>query len=110
MAWSKFQRDDITIRRTELLRLRRQGVRYDDDRIGELGYSSPSAARKDLQRALEAHRAEEAAEAALYRQQENERLDELLEAIWPRATTPSPVFDKEGEVIDNVLYNRAAGT
>jgi hypothetical protein len=110
MAWSKFQRDDITIRRTELLRLRRQGVRYDDDRIGELGYSSPSAARKDLQRALEAHRAEEAAEASLYRQQENERLDELLEAIWPRATTPSPVFDKEGEVIDNVLDVRAVDT
>ena len=43
-------------------------------------------------------------------QQENERLDALLESAWPRATTPSPVFDKEGEVIDHVLDMRAVDT
>jgi hypothetical protein len=110
MAWSKFQRDDVTVRRTKLLELRRQGVRYDDDRIAAIGYSSPSAARKDLNRVLQAHREEEAAEVSTYRQQENERLDALLEAAWPRATQPSPVFDKEGNTVGEELDMRAVDT
>jgi len=110
MAWSKLKLDEVAVRRTKLLALRRQGVRYDDDRVEALGYSSPDAARKDLHRALEAHRDAEAAEVSIYRQQENERLDALLEAAWPRATQPSPVFDKEGEVIDHVLDMRAIDT
>ncbi|MBE4761732.1 hypothetical protein [Streptomyces caniscabiei] len=110
MAWSKLKMDEVTVRRTALLKLRREGVRYDDDRVGALGYSSPSDARKDFHRALEAHRAEEAAEVGIYRQQENERLDALLEAAWPRATQPSPVFDKDGEVIDHALDLRAVDT
>jgi hypothetical protein len=110
MAWSKLKLDEVTVRRTELLKLRRQGVRYDDERIEALGYSSPNAARRDLTRALEAHRKEEEAEVAVYRQQENERLDALLEAAWPRATQPSPVFDKEGNVIGEELDMRAVDT
>jgi hypothetical protein len=110
MAWSKLKLDEVTVRRTKLLALRREGVRYDDERVEALGYSSPNAARRDLHRALEAHRDEEAAEVSVYRQQENERLDALLEAAWPRATTPSPVFDKEGEVIDHALDMRAVDT
>ncbi|MFE6474622.1 hypothetical protein [Streptomyces rochei] len=102
--------DEVTVRRTKLLELRRQGVRFDDERIEALGYSSPGAARKDLIRALENHRDEEAAEASAYRQQENERLDELLAAAWPRATQPSPVFDKEGNVVDHALDMRAVDT
>ena len=110
MAWSKLKLDEVAVRRTKLLKLRREGVRYDDERIADLGYSSPDSARKDLKRALEAHRDAEAAEASLYRQQENERLDALLEAVWPRATTPSPVFDKEGNVISHELDMRAVDT
>lgn len=110
MAWSKFKLDEVVVRRTKLLELRRQGVRYDDERIEALGYSSPSAARKDLNRLLEAHRNEEAAEVSIYRQQENERLDALLEAAWPRATQPSPVFNKDGEVVDHALDMRAVDT
>lgn len=110
MAWSKFKLDEVVVRRTKLLELRRQGVRYDDERIEALGYSSPSAARKDLNRLLEAHRNEEAAEVSTYRQQENERLDALLEAAWPRATQPSPVFNKDGEVVDHALDMRAVDT
>ena len=110
MAWSKLKLDEVAVRRTQLLKLRREGVRYDDDRIADLGYSSPDSARKDLKRALEAHRDAEAAEVSLYRQQENERLDALLEAAWPRATTPSPVFDKEGNVISEELDMRAVDT
>lgn len=110
MAWSKFKLDEVVVRRTKLLELRRQGVRYDDERVEALGYSSPSAARKDLNRLLEAHRNEEAAEVSIYRQQENERLDALLEAAWPRATQPSPVFNKDGEVVDHALDMRAVDT
>ena len=110
MAWSKFKLDEVVVRRTKLLQLRRQGVRYDDERIEALGYSSPDAARRDLSRALEAHRNEEAAEIGIYRQQENERLDALLEAAWPRATKPSPVLDKEGNVVGEELDMRAVDT
>lgn len=110
MAWSKLERDEVTVRRTALLKLRREGVRYDDDRIADLGYSSPDAARRDLSRALEAHRNAEAAEASIYRQQENERLDALLEAAWPRATQPTPVLDKEGNVVGEELDMRAVDT
>ena len=110
MAWSKLKLDEVTVRRTKLLELRRQGVRYDDQRVEDLGYNSPNAARRDLTRALEAHRNEEAAEVSIYRQQENERLDALLEAAWPRATQPSPVFDKEGNVVGEELDMRAVDT
>lgn len=110
MAWSKLKQDEVTVRRTKLLELRLQGVRYDDERIEDLGYSSPSAARKDLTRALEAHRDDEAAAASVYRQQENERLDALLEAAWPRATEPSPVFNKDGEIVSHELDMRAIDT
>jgi hypothetical protein len=81
MGWSKLKKDEVTVRRTKLLELRRQGVRYDDDRVGELGYKSPDAARKDVSRALEANRLAEAAEIAVYRQMENERLDAELERL-----------------------------
>ncbi|CQR59285.1 hypothetical protein [Streptomyces leeuwenhoekii] len=110
MGWSKLKQDEVAVRRTALLKLRREGVRYDDPRIEALGYASPNAARRDLTRALEAHRDEEAAEVSIYRQQENERLDALLEAAWPRATQPSPVFDKEGNIVGEELDMRAIDT
>jgi hypothetical protein len=110
MGWSKLKLDEVTVRRTALLALRREGVRYEDERVEALGYSSPNAARRDLNRALEAHRLEEATEVANYRQMENERLDALLEAAWPRATQPSPVFNKDGEVISHELDMRAVDT
>lgn len=110
MTWSKLKLDEVTVRRTELLRLRRQGIRFDDERILALGYSSDDAARRDASRALEKHRDEERAAVSIYRQQENERLDELLEAAWPRATQTSPVLDKEGNVVDHALDMRAVDT
>ncbi|MFJ7297528.1 hypothetical protein [Streptomyces collinus] len=110
MGWSKLKLDEVTVRRTKLLALRREGVRYDDERVEALGYSSPNAARRDLNRALEAHRDEEAAEVSIYRQQENERLDALLEAAWPRATQPHAVYDKEGNVVGQELDMRAVDT
>ncbi|MFJ9420697.1 hypothetical protein [Streptomyces sp. NPDC101249] len=110
MPWSKLKTDEVTVRRTKLLALRRQGVRYDDARVEALGYANPGAARKDVVRALEVHRDEEAAEVSAYRQQENERLDALLEAAWPSATTPSPIFSKDGEIVGEALDMRAVDT
>jgi hypothetical protein len=110
MAHSKAEQALVAERRRNLARLRRQGIRFDDDRILSLGYKSASAARRDMNRMLTKNREEEGLEVATYRQQENERLDELLEAIWPRATTPSPVYDKEGVLVDHVLDVRAMDT
>ncbi|MFJ6608219.1 hypothetical protein [Streptomyces lydicus] len=100
----------VADRRRQLVALRRQGVRYDDNRIMSLGYSSTNAARRDLIRALEQARDEQAAEVSVYRQEENERLDALLEAAWPRATQPSPVLNKDGDVIGEELDMRAVDT
>ncbi|MEV5451588.1 hypothetical protein [Streptomyces sp. NPDC052535] len=110
MPWSKLKQDEVAVRRTALLKLRREGVRYDDERILSLGYNSPATARSDLKRALEAHRDEERAEVSVYRQQENERLDALLEAAWPAATTPKPIRNKEGDVVGEEIDMRAVDT
>lgn len=113
---SKATQAAISARRAKLIAYRREGVRYDDPRITGpesstcLGYSSVQGASKDLIRALEVARDAEKAEASVYRQQENERLDALLEAAWPRATRPHPVFSKEGEVVGEELDMRAIDT
>lgn len=110
MPWSKLKQDEVAVRRTALLKLRREGVRYDDERILALGYNSAATARSDLKRALEAHRDEERAEVSVYRQQENERLDALLEAAWPAATTPKPIRNKEGDIVGEEIDMRAVDT
>ncbi|MEV2259201.1 hypothetical protein AB0J13_11135 [Streptomyces anulatus] len=81
MAKGKPVEAETSERRAKLIRLRRQGVPYDDRRIMDLGYATSGAARKDVIRALERNRAEEAAEVGVYRQQENERLDAELERL-----------------------------
>ncbi|MEU5660088.1 hypothetical protein ABZ802_31395 [Streptomyces sp. NPDC047737] len=110
MPTSKAAQAEIATRRAGLIRLRRQGVPYDDERITALGYTSVQHASKDLIRALQEARDREKAEASVYRQQENERLDALLEAAWPRATTPSPVFDREGVEVAREIDLKAVDT
>ena len=82
MPASRAKQAETAGRRASLIKLRRSGVRFDDPLILALGYSSSGAARKDLIRALEQNRDEEAAEVSVYRQQENERYDVMLRAIW----------------------------
>lgn len=101
MGWSKLKKDEVTVRRTKLLELRRKGVRYDDDRVGALGYKSPDAARKDVSRALEANRVAEAAEVAVYRQMENERLDEELERLAELEVAARKVLTAKHIVVNN---------
>ncbi|MFC8339274.1 hypothetical protein ACFUJX_20000 [Streptomyces rubiginosohelvolus] len=110
MTQGRLVEAETAARRAKLLALRRQGIRFDDPRIMGLGYASAAAARKDLTRALQNHHDEEAAEAKVYRQQENERLDALLEAIWDKATTPSPVFNKDREIVAEEIDLRAVDT
>lgn len=110
MTRSKAEQAEVSDRRRQLVAYRRKGVRYDDPRIADLGYNSSAAARKDLVRALEQARDEQAAEVSVYRQEENERLDALLEAAWPRATQPSPILNKDGEVVGEELDMRAVDT
>ncbi|MFD7615776.1 hypothetical protein [Streptomyces sp. NPDC059802] len=110
MPASKAKQAITAERRTKLFQLRLQGVKYDDPRILALGYATPGSASKDVIRGLQARLRDEAAEVGVYRQQENERLDALLEAAWPRATEPRPIFNKDGEVIGEELDIRAVDT
>ncbi|MEU9947092.1 hypothetical protein [Streptomyces sp. NPDC047939] len=110
MPASKAKRALTSERRTKLFQLRLQGVKYDDPRILALGYATPGAASKDVIRGLQSRRDEEAAEVGVYRQQENERLDSLLEAVWGKATTPSPVFDREGMEVAREIDLKAVDT
>ena len=110
MTASRAHQTEVAERRRNLARLRRQGVRFEDERILNLGYNSASAARRDMNRALTRNRDEEALEVSVYRQQENERLDALLEAAWPRATEPSPILDKDGIVVGEAIDMRAVDT
>ncbi|MFG2540664.1 hypothetical protein ACGFU4_36040 [Streptomyces sp. NPDC048511] len=116
MKLSRAAQAAISSRRAALIRYRREGVRYDDPRIvGDesptcLGYTSARSASKDLIRALEEARDDQVAEASVYRQQENERLDSLLEAVWDKATTPSPIFDKDREIVAEEIDLKAVDT
>lgn len=110
MPASRAKQAETAGRRTELIRLRIGGVKYDDPRILALGYATSGAASKDMIRALKQRRDEEAAEVSVYRQQENERLDDLLAAVWEKATAPSPIFDKERNVVGEEIDLKAVET
>lgn len=87
MAKSKAEQAQVAARRVQLIKLRRAGVRFDDHRILDLGYATPGAASKDMIRALKQNRDEQDAEASIYRQENLERLEALLESVWPDATS-----------------------
>ena len=110
MPASKAQQAITTERRKNLVELRLQGVHYDDPRILNLGYATPGAASKDMIRILTRRRDEQDAEVSVYRQQENQRLDCLLQAVWDRATTPSPIYDKDGNEVDRAIDMKAVDT
>ena len=109
MPASRAHQAETAERRAKLVRLRRQGVPFDDPRILGLGYSSRGAASKDLIRALESNRDEEAAEVSVYRQQEGERLDAMLLALWPQATEERAIYGKEGQYMGKGVDARAVG-
>lgn len=110
MPASRADQAAVAERRAQLIKLRRTGMRFEDPQILALGYPNRGSASKDFHRALAERREEQHAEASVYRQEENERLDALLEAVWPRATTPHPVYDREGDEVANEIDLKAVDT
>lgn len=107
MPASKAKQAETAARRTKLIQLRLAGVSFDDPRILELGYKSRQAASKDMIRALDKRHREQDAATSTYRQQENLRLDALLEAVWPHATNPTrQVSDDDGNIEEK--FDRSA--
>jgi hypothetical protein len=109
MSHNKAHLAEVAGRRAELIRLRREGVKFEDERIQSLGYTSRGDASKDFYRALKERREEQDAEVSTYRQEESERLDALLEAVWSRATEPAPVY-KDGEEVGSEIDLKAIET
>ena len=111
MAVNKIKAADVAERRAKLIKLRREGVPFEDPRIlKDLEYGTRGAATKDFYRAICARRDEQAAEASAYRQEENERLDALLAAAWPMATELRPVLNKDGDEVAQSIDLKAVDT
>jgi Rad3-related DNA helicase len=84
MPASKAQQATTAKRRAQAIALRLAGM--DFDTIAErLGYANRGAASKDVWRAVEAHRLEEAQAVANLREVEGQRLDRLQAAVWAKA-------------------------
>ena len=93
MAQSRAKRATIADRRARLVQFRLEGRRYDDI-YEELGYSSPSAASKDFNRALEQNIAEQRASMEVYRELEILRLDAELQRLDRLYTKVEKILDK----------------
>lgn len=85
MAWSAAKLAEVEERRAALIRLRRTRTPYDSPKILELGYESPSVARKDFYRAVTARREATAAEVADYRAEQSQIISDLLDTYLPMA-------------------------
>lgn len=73
---SRAEAPAVVARRTALVEARLEGKRYSEI-YQELGYSSPGAASRDFNRALEAAIAEQRASIEVYRETELQRLDQM---------------------------------
>ncbi|MFI9194161.1 hypothetical protein ACIG0A_33285 [Streptomyces californicus] len=106
MALSKADQAAVDERRAKLvsLRRRRPKVPFDSEEVLALGYTSPSVARKDFYRALEAQRKELKIEVTAYREEQNEILDTLLETHMPAALTGDI---KASELVLKLLQQQA---
>lgn len=85
MPHSKAEMAEVSERRAKLIKLRRAGVDFDDERILALGYSSRSHASKDFTRTYRSYLEEEKAEADVWRRFQTDRYEALLAAVWPEA-------------------------
>ena len=107
MGWSKLKLDEVTVRRTELLKLRRKRVPYDSPDILSLGYETPNAARKDFYRAVTARRKATEAEVADYREEQNEIFESILDTYLPLATHPETPDHKAADLVLKTLERQA---
>lgn len=84
MPASKAKQAEVAKRRADAIKLRLAGV--DFETIAErLDYASRQAATKDVCRALDAYRADEAGAIDAWRELEGQRLDRLQAAAWSAA-------------------------
>lgn len=89
MPASKAQSAATAARRAQAIKLKLAGVDYET--IAEkLGYASRGAACTDIDRALQANRAEENAVKEVLREVEALRLDRLQAAVWNDALKGDP--------------------
>lgn len=63
---------------------------------------------KDFTRAYQLALQEEKAGAEVWRRFQTDRLETLLRAVWPRATAPSPVFNREGDLVSEEIDLKAS--
>ncbi|MEW2402141.1 hypothetical protein [Streptomyces sp. NPDC046862] len=96
---------ELEERRAALIRLRRIKVPYDDPRILNLGYGSPSSARKDFYRAVKERKDATQAEVDAYREEQNEVIEALLETFLPLAVNERDL--KAADVVLKALDQQA---
>lgn len=97
------KRAQVAQRRAQAIALRVAGM--DWQAIADrLGYSSRGAACQDVGRAMEKHRAEEAAQVEMLRHIVGQRLDRLQAAYWPSALKGDT---KAADIVLKVLAQRA---
>lgn len=89
MPASKAQSAATSARRAQAIKLRIAGVDYDTIAT-TLGYASRGAAHTDIDRALQANKAEEDAAKEILREIEALRLDRLQAAVWNDAVKGDP--------------------
>lgn len=97
MPASRAKRATVAERRAKAVELRLTGTSYEAI-AKELGYSSRGAACQDIGRALEANLAEQRISVEALRQEELQRLDELLAEAW-RVLKRQHVTVSHGRVI-----------
>lgn len=81
MPASRAKRADTAMRRRQAIDMRMGGASYQKI-ADELGYTSRGAACQDVTRALEQAVAEQTQSVEAYREEELQRLDELLAEAW----------------------------
>jgi hypothetical protein len=100
MVVSRAERAWIARRRTQLIEYRRRRRPYSEF-YEELGYTSPNAARRDFNRALEENLAEVRTSAEAYREEELQELDHLAETAIEVMRTPHYEVTQAGKVAED---------
>lgn len=100
MPRPRAERAAIADRRTKLIEYRRQRRPYQDF-YEELGYSSPNAARRDFNRALEENLAAVRTSAEAYREEELLELDHLAATAIEVMRTPHYEVTAAGKIAED---------
>lgn len=100
MAVSRAAKAEVAARRAKLIEYRRQRRPYREF-YEELGYSSPAAASRDFNRALEENLAEVRTSAEAYREEELLELDHLAATAIRVMHTPHYEVTQSGKIVED---------